>query len=106
MSLAKQGKKNPKTPPKFEDQANIETTEEKPEISHSETEVKEQNSTPDAISELVTGVLDKPKPNPKRQISVYVDEGVAKEFEKWGKKHGKGSKSELINNFLKKALNV
>jgi uncharacterized protein (DUF4415 family) len=103
MSLAKHNKGKGKTPPKFEDQGTLKKDEETP-VPATEKEVVQKTSN--SIEELVSGVIDKPKPNPKRQISVYIDEQVAKEFEKFGKKHGKGAKSDLINNFLKKAFSI
>lgn len=104
MSLAKHNKGKGKTPPKFEDQGTLEKdkVEDAPTVPATE---KEANSTPASdIEALVSGVIDKPKPIEKRQISVYIDEELAKEFEKFGKKHGKGAKSDLINHFLKKVF--
>ncbi|MBJ7961680.1 hypothetical protein JDS77_29195 [Bacillus cereus group sp. N28] len=51
-------------------------------------------------------ITEKPKANKKRQISVYLDENVAKALDKFAKQHGKGAKSDLINSFLKQALKV
>lgn len=59
-----------------------------------------------SIDDIVSAVTDAPKGKPKRQISIYLDTDVAREFDRFGKKNGKGSKSELINKFLKKALSV
>lgn len=57
-----------------------------------------------SIGEILHSVTKKPKPALKRQISAYIDEDVAKKLDKFGKEHGKGAKSELINNFLKSVL--
>lgn len=57
-----------------------------------------------SIGEILHSVTKKPKPPVKRQISAYIDEAVAKKLDKFGKEHGKGAKSELINNFLKSVL--
>lgn len=45
----------------------------------------------------------KEKPKKKQQV-IYLDEAVAKSFDKWAKKHGKGAKSELIETLLKNFL--
>ncbi|OAH58650.1 hypothetical protein AWH48_16770 [Domibacillus aminovorans] len=58
-----------------------------------------------SVGEILHSVTKKPKPPIKRQISAYIDEEVAKKLDKFGKEHGKGAKSELINNFLKSVLN-
>lgn len=57
-----------------------------------------------SVGEILHSVTKKPKPALKRQISAYIDEDVAKKLDKFGKEHGKGAKSELINNFLKSVL--
>lgn len=58
------------------------------------------------VNEIVDSVIHAPSTKPKRQISVYIDANVAVAFDRFGKRNGKGSKSNLINNFLKKALDV
>lgn len=58
------------------------------------------------VAELLKGITSKQKQPDKTQISVYLEPKVAKAFNSFGKKHGKGSKSELINNFLKQALEI
>lgn len=68
---------------------------------------KAENHTSDlsnSVGEILHSVTKKPKPALKRQISAYIDEDVAKKLDKFGKEHGKGAKSELINNFLKSVL--
>jgi uncharacterized protein (DUF4415 family) len=42
----------------------------------------------------------------KKQVSIYLDEDVIKAFNRFGRKEGKGAKSELINNFLKEVFNI
>lgn len=58
------------------------------------------------LAELLKGITSKPKPPEKTQISIYLEPKVAKAFNTFGKRNGKGAKSELINNFLKKALQI
>jgi hypothetical protein len=58
--------------------------------------------------EDLTSILDK-VPNfnetpKKRQLTVYIDEDVAKKLDKFGMQKGKGAKSELTNTLLKNAL--
>lgn len=44
---------------------------------------------------------------PKRQqVSIYLDPDVVGALNKFGKENGKGSKSELVNNFLIQLLNI
>lgn len=57
-----------------------------------------------SISDILIGITRKSKPVPKKQISVYIDDDIATKFEQFGKKYGKGAKSELINNFLIETL--
>lgn len=81
--------------------------EVKPEVvEETKVENKPEVIGENSIESIINTVVKKPKENPKRQISVYLDEDVAKAFEQFGKKHGKGKKSELVNNFLRIALNV
>lgn len=95
MSLANQAKRQA---PKFEDQANVE------EVNQEETVQPEGNEVVTSVDDIFNAIINKPKEKPKKQISVYLDEDVAKEFEKFGKKYGKGAKSELVNTFLKSKL--
>lgn len=66
----------------------------------------QENHSPvtNSLTDIIDSVTNKPKQIKKRQISTYIDEDVAKKLDKFGKEHGKGAKSELINNFLKNAL--
>lgn len=56
------------------------------------------------VNDIVNQFFSKPKPKKKIQVSFYIDEDIAKEFDKFAKKNGKGAKSELINNFLKEVF--
>ncbi|WNS78917.1 hypothetical protein RRU94_02930 [Domibacillus sp. DTU_2020_1001157_1_SI_ALB_TIR_016] len=67
-------------------------------------EEKQQDALSNSVGDILHSVTKKPKPVLKRQISAYIDEDVAKKLDKFGKEHGKGAKSELINNFLKSVL--
>ena len=70
-------------------------------------EVEVAEDTPkDDFDLLIDSIIGKPKPPEKTQVSLYIEPKVAKEFDKFGKKHGKGAKSELVNRLLKKALKV
>lgn len=84
------------------------TVEEELKVSEVQPEAleEEDKETIGELDELLRGITSKPKPPEKTQISVYLDPTVAKAFNKFGAKHGKGSKSELINDFLKKVLKV
>jgi uncharacterized protein (DUF4415 family) len=117
MSLAKQGKRQV---PSFDDVGTKTGTntevkpdtevENKPEVNpdnivDNQNKPEVDNKEDNSIEAIVGTVTDKPKEKPKRQISIYLDDDVAKEFERFGKKHGKGAKSDLINQFLKKVFN-
>ncbi len=96
MSLAKQGKGNKETPTFKDVGGNQEESTE---------EVKEQTPEEEnSIDSIVDTIVHAPKEKPKEQVSIYLDEDVYKAFKKFGSRYGKGSKSTLVNNFLKKAL--
>lgn len=42
----------------------------------------------------------------KKQVSIYLDTDVIEAFNKFGKDHGKGAKSDIVNNFLKQVFNI
>jgi uncharacterized protein (DUF4415 family) len=41
-----------------------------------------------------------------KQVSIYLDTDVIEALNSFGAEHGKGAKSELVNNFLKKYFNI
>jgi hypothetical protein len=45
-----------------------------------------------------------PKPIQKEQVSIYLEPDVKKAFDRYGKVHGKGARSMLVNNFIKNAM--
>ena len=58
------------------------------------------------IDDIVSSITATPKQPKKRQVNFYIDEDVIKELEKFNKKHGKGAKSNLVNEFLRKAFKM
>lgn len=54
------------------------------------------------ISEFYT----KAKAVEKKQVSIYLDTDVIEAFNEFGKQNGKGAKSDIVNNFLKKVFNI
>lgn len=42
----------------------------------------------------------------KKQVSIYLDTDVITAFNKFGEEHGKGAKSDIVNNFLKQVFNI
>lgn len=52
----------------------------------------------------IAGDYNIEKDNPKQQVSIYLDEDVIVAFNIFGKMYGKGSKSELVNSFLRSTL--
>lgn len=53
------------------------------------------------ILENITSRTSKPR---KIQRSIYLSEDISKKFDRYGKKFGKGAKSDLIADFLREAL--
>lgn len=124
MSLARQGK-GKRNIPKFEDagttennsnnSTNNETNEEvKQEVNNNintndivkneSEEVTDNESETDSVDSIVSEIVHAPKPKEREQVSIYLDDDVKKAFEKFGRKNGKGARSNLVNSFLKKAL--
>jgi hypothetical protein len=66
-----------------------------------ETNIKSNNDFKSVIDSIIEVQKEKSK---KIQISAYIDSDVHKLLEKFGKQHGKGAKSNLINELLRNAL--
>lgn len=66
-------------------------------------EAPEATETPSvtSIDDIFATIENKPKKKDKVPVTIYIDEDVRREFNKFGKQYGKGAKSELINTFLK-----
>lgn len=101
--LANQGNRNhklEKSVPAFEEVGTppvVETTET-PEVK---TEDKPVVKAATSVDEIIATVTDKQKPIEKEPITIFIDSDIKKKFVAFGKKHGKGSRSELINTFLR-----
>lgn len=65
------------------------------------TEDKPEVKTATSVDEIIATVTDKQKPIEKEPITIFIDSDIKKKFVAFGKKHGKGSRSELINTFLR-----
>lgn len=86
------------------DNTNIDNGNEDDKEIIVETNNKNNNKeVTDSMSILET-ITKKPKAPKKRQIAIYLDEDVAATLDRHAKKHGKGFKSELINELLKNEL--
>ncbi|MCP3764734.1 hypothetical protein NLX67_20585 [Domibacillus sp. A3M-37] len=55
-------------------------------------------------SSLLDKVPNFKETSKKRQVTVYIDEDLAKKLDKFGEEKGKGAKSELANMLFKNAL--
>jgi uncharacterized protein (DUF4415 family) len=86
------------------DTVNQEVNSKSESIRNNSESRNDRPALTNSVGEILHSVTKKPKPAVKRQISAYIDEDVAKKLDKFGKEHGKGAKSELINNFLKSVL--
>lgn len=57
------------------------------------------------ISSILNRIVTKKQiKNEKTQVSIYLDEDVYKRYLRFGKRAGKGARSELVNELLRKAL--
>jgi uncharacterized protein (DUF4415 family) len=98
--LVKKG--TPKFPTKKENHEQLEHPETKKIPENKAIKVKEGQTLNQAISEFYAP----PVKIEKKQVSIYLDEDVIEEFNKFGAEHGKGAKSDLVNNFLKQMFNI
>ena len=78
----------------------VERVEDQETVSTTEAEKPLQI---DDIVSTITATRKQPK---KRQVNFYIDEDVIKELEKFNKKHGKGAKSNLVNEFLRQVFKL
>lgn len=99
--LTNQGKGN-KNYQGMDDVTKGDPVEEKALAAEPETTEETTENTP--VSAIVNKISLKPKAEPKVQLTVYIDEEVSRKFATFGDMYGKGSKSELINDFLAEAL--
>jgi uncharacterized protein (DUF4415 family) len=88
------------TPPKKEEEVNQEEMNQEVEETEEQAETEEEMT----IDKIVETVTNAPKAKPKEQVSIYLDADVKKAFDRFAKQNGHGSRSTLVNNFLKKAL--
>ncbi|CDQ21743.1 hypothetical protein [Halobacillus karajensis] len=65
---------------------------------------EEEKTESNSIDSIIAGVTEEPKAPEKKQVSVYLEKDVAREFEKFGKREGKGKRSKLVNDFLKQVF--
>ena len=77
--------------------------EEKPEQpSNNETfQEKEQAKTIVTVETIFNNAETMEKPNKKVPLTIYIDETIAKKYKAYCKRLGKGSQSQIINDFLK-----
>lgn len=58
----------------------------------------------DSLDGIISKVTNKPKVESKPQLAVYISDDVSKGFNRYARKHGKGAKSELVDELLRVAL--
>lgn len=82
--------------------------ETKPEVDvNNDTNVGtdvDTNGNNGSIDDIIGKVIGKEKPESKRQVAIYLSQDVAKAFDKYARKYGKGAKSELSEELLRSAL--
>lgn len=105
MSLASQGRRKPT----FDDAGKVnnkkeENKEELKQYVEPEEQKEEVPEEVNTIDSIVDSIVHAPKEKPKAQVSIYLDDDVKKAFDRFSKQNGKGARSNLVNNFLKKAL--
>lgn len=109
MALADKGKPQAPTFDELNGKPKTPETSETPAVPEGNEVAAQQGSEENAIptvQDILNTIKNKPKPVPKTQISIYLDKEVAIAFDKFAKRYGKGAKSDLINDFLKKTLGV
>ena len=74
----------------------------KEEIPEQPVKVKQDQTSNNGISAF----YNPPEKIVKKQVSIYLDEDVITAFNEFGTNHGKGAKSDLVNNFLKQVFNI
>lgn len=78
------------------------------DLSGTEEEVVEVQQEPevrDDISTILHRITTKKAEKPvKTQISIYLDDDVYKKYQRFGRKVGKGGRSQLVNDLLREAL--
>ena len=98
--------------PTKEVEATQEVTESVTEEAQTQEQQQEQNEPQDNDSDAgsdISSILDEVTAKSsvkfnKTQVSIYLDDDVYKKYQRFGKKFGKGSRSNLINELLRKAL--
>lgn len=70
------------------------------------TDVKVNTNVNTNVSTNLDEYYSDPDKIVKKQVSIYLDVDVIEALNKFGKLKGKGAKSELVNNFLKKSFNI
>jgi hypothetical protein len=102
MGLADAGKKTRgRALPTFNDAGTYNNEDIAPDTDTNNIELGLDTTNETTLSDIINKIVEKPKKPKKIQVSFYIDEDVAKEFDKFAKRNGKGAKSELLNNFLR-----
>lgn len=70
-----------------------------------ETEIVQEGEI-QPLNEIIDQLRKKERKIEKKQVSIYLDVDVINAFNEYGKVEGKGAKSDLVNEFLKKAFNI
>ena len=78
----------------------VERVEDQETVSTTEAEKSLQ------VDDIVSTVIAPRNQPKKKQVNFYIDEDVVKELEKFNKKHGKGAKSNLVNEFLRQVFKM
>lgn len=73
-------------------------------VDSNDTSKVNNEEVTDSIEGIITKVTNKPKPAKKPQVALYLDDDVARAFNHYASKEGKGAKSELVNELLRSAL--
>lgn len=85
--------------------SNVDSNEGSEKVSVDSIDIDNEVSTDvESIDDIIRKVTNKPKVNSKRQIAVYIDEDVAKAFDRYARREGKGAKSKLIEELLRPTL--
>lgn len=84
---------------------NESTNEGTNEETSNETSTATDPEGKDVLDNIIDEVTtDLRPPNKKRQVSFYLEEDIARAFDRYAKKNGKGAKSKMIEELLRTTL--
>lgn len=92
-----------------ENDTGLEINESTNEGTNEETSNETSTATDPEGKDVLDNIIDEVTtdlrpPNKKRQVSFYLEEDIARAFDRYAKKNGKGAKSKMIEELLRTTL--